>query len=637
MTQLIYSNTAFTLNLPKNYPSRTVFRFYNQTENGNNTALDFTSATFVLNVSGEEPIEFELTKKANLDFVLYIAANFLTLSTGIYDCAIYVDDDPVPFATGQAGVGNAMAPDQAIGVLNASRNAIKVDDAVLENPQFESSESVILEVVDNYDGSQSIIPQVDVEAAVLATELTGFAVGGYAEPVTDADNVLSAFEKLQDQIDALDAEVGDFQPLNSNLTQISAAVFAADNIVQKKAGVLVGRTPAQLKTDLALSKSDVGLSNVDNTSDANKPVSTAQATAIGVVQTDIDAHEADTANPHAVTKAQVGLANVPNVDATDAANISSGVLADARVQQSNVTQHQAALALAQSQITGLVSALAAKAAAGANTDITSVLLNQIGLVIKGATAVGLTIKPNETLSVARILNLILNDADRTLTIAADATVSGTNTGDQTSVSGNAGTATALATGRTISATGDATGTSAAFDGTAAASVPLTLATVNSNVGSFGSATQVPAITVNAKGLVTAVVNTAIAIAQSAVTNLVSDLAALSARFISTDQTITSAGSLSLAHGLGGAPVIVQAFLICQTGEFGYTAGDVLLSNLAMSDSGSDSYGVSIVATATNIDLRFGANANTFLALNKTTGAGAQLSNANWKLRIDAMR
>lgn len=39
---------------------------------------------------------------------------------------------------------------------------------------------------------------------------------------------------------------------------------------------------ATLKTSLALVKGDVGLSNVDNTSDANKPVSTAQATAIGL-------------------------------------------------------------------------------------------------------------------------------------------------------------------------------------------------------------------------------------------------------------------------------------------------------------------------------------------------------------------
>jgi hypothetical protein len=54
------------------------------------------------------------------------------------------------------------------------------------------------------------------------------------------------------------------------------------------------------------------IDNVDNTSDVNKPVSTAQAAAIAVVQSDIDTHEANTSNPHAVTKAQVGLGNVDN-------------------------------------------------------------------------------------------------------------------------------------------------------------------------------------------------------------------------------------------------------------------------------------------------------------------------------------
>lgn len=61
-----------------------------------------------------------------------------------------------------------------------------------------------------------------------------------------------------------------------------------------------------------VTKSDVGLGDVDNTSDANKPVSTAQATAIGVVQTNLDDHKSDTSNPHGVTKAQVGLGDVDN-------------------------------------------------------------------------------------------------------------------------------------------------------------------------------------------------------------------------------------------------------------------------------------------------------------------------------------
>ncbi len=64
------------------------------------------------------------------------------------------------------------------------------------------------------------------------------------------------------------------------------------------------------------------------------------------------------------------------------------------------------------------------------------------------------------------------------------------------------------------------------DGTASGpnSAVFTLATVNTNVGSFGTASSVGSFTVNAKGLITAASNTAIQITESQVTNLVTDLA-----------------------------------------------------------------------------------------------------------------
>jgi hypothetical protein len=65
-----------------------------------------------------------------------------------------------------------------------------------------------------------------------------------------------------------------------------------------------------------------------------------------------------------------------------------------------------------------------------------------------------------------------------------------------SVDGNAGTATKLATSRTISVSGDADG-SASFDGSANADIAITLDTVNSNIGAFTK------VTINAKGLATA--------------------------------------------------------------------------------------------------------------------------------------
>ncbi len=77
------------------------------------------------------------------------------------------------------------------------------------------------------------------------------------------------------------------------------------------------------------------------------------------------------------------------------------------------------------------------------------------------------------------------------------------------LTGNASTATAWATPRTLSLTGDATASLTSVDGTAAVSAALTLATVNGNVGAFGSTTSIPVITVNAKGLITSVTTASI--------------------------------------------------------------------------------------------------------------------------------
>ena len=114
------------------------------------------------------------------------------------------------------------------------------------------------------------------------------------------------------------------------------------------------------------------------------------------------------------------------------------------------------------------------------------------------------------------------------------------TGDLT---GNSDTATALATGRTIGMTGDMTWTSAAFDGTGNVTGAGTLATVNSNVGTFGGASAIPVVTVNAKGLVTAVTTASIVTAltvdgDSGTQNV--DLSADDLQFLGTANEIETA-------------------------------------------------------------------------------------------------
>ena len=111
-------------------------------------------------------------------------------------------------------------------------------------------------------------------------------------------------------------------PLQTLLTAIGNAIKAISGADTWNGTPATTLTEARAHMDSksnphGVTKTQVGLGNADNTSDANKPVSTAQAAAIKVVQDDVNAHKSDTSNPHAVTKAQVGLGSVPNVPTND--------------------------------------------------------------------------------------------------------------------------------------------------------------------------------------------------------------------------------------------------------------------------------------------------------------------------------
>ena len=69
--------------------------------------------------------------------------------------------------------------------------------------------------------------------------------------------------------------------------------------------------------DVVLDKSDVGLSNVNNTSDVNKPISRDTQSALDKLNRDIISHSNLTNNPHDVTKEQIGLGNVDNTSDLD--------------------------------------------------------------------------------------------------------------------------------------------------------------------------------------------------------------------------------------------------------------------------------------------------------------------------------
>lgn len=75
----------------------------------------------------------------------------------------------------------------------------------------------------------------------------------------------SSHTHAQSDITNLTTDLAGKQASDADLTAIAVLTPTNDDIIQRKAGAWTNRTMAQLKTDLALVKGDVGLGNVENT------------------------------------------------------------------------------------------------------------------------------------------------------------------------------------------------------------------------------------------------------------------------------------------------------------------------------------------------------------------------------------
>lgn len=133
--------------------------------------------------------------------------------------------------------------------------------------------------------------------------ITGLQAGLDSKATNDLVNEFAG--NVEGAISTLSTEVGN-RATQSSVDALSTTKANTADVVPNTRTV-AGKP---LSSNVALDKIDVGLSNVDNTSDVNKPVSTAQATAIAL--------KANTASPTftgtvgGITKSMVGLGSVDN-------------------------------------------------------------------------------------------------------------------------------------------------------------------------------------------------------------------------------------------------------------------------------------------------------------------------------------
>lgn len=158
-----------------------------------------------------------------------------------------------------------------------------------------------------YEGATDLIRDILAATKTTAGVMTAAdktnldnTVQGLANEITNRTNAINALRtELKTYVDDLIADTG------SDVTALETKV---NNHIANKSN------------PHTVTKTQVGLGNVNNTSDADKPVSTAQATAIAdakaagtAAQTSINSHAGRKDNPHTVTRAQLGLATTDQV------------------------------------------------------------------------------------------------------------------------------------------------------------------------------------------------------------------------------------------------------------------------------------------------------------------------------------
>lgn len=158
-----------------------------------------------------------------------------------------------------------------------------------------------------YEGATDLIRDILAATKTTAGVMTAAdktnldnTVQGLANEITNRTNAINALRtELKTYVDDLIADTG------SDVTALETKV---NNHIANKSN------------PHTVTKTQVGLGNVNNTSDADKPVSTAQAIAIAdakaagtTAQTSINSHAGREDNPHTVTRAQLGLATTDQV------------------------------------------------------------------------------------------------------------------------------------------------------------------------------------------------------------------------------------------------------------------------------------------------------------------------------------
>ena len=237
----------------------------------------------------------------------------------------------------EMGMPEGVATLDAIGKVPSSQLPSFVDD-VIEVDSFdllpETGETGKIYVTKDtnltyrWSGSQYV--EISESLALGETSSTAYP-GDKGKATTDKVNAHTSDYNNPHEVNKLQVGLGNVDNTSDINKPVSIAQQAALDKLKSDLESIIGSTGTDLSAHLKdfdnphkVTKDQVGLGKVDNTADLEKPVSVATQEAINAVQSNLDKtnislenHIADKKNPHEVTKEQVGLGNVDNTSDLD--------------------------------------------------------------------------------------------------------------------------------------------------------------------------------------------------------------------------------------------------------------------------------------------------------------------------------
>ena len=194
-------------------------------------------------------------------------------------------------------------------------------EAAINAVQGEIANDIAQEVVDRNEAIATAKAEL---TTAINKEISDRKAADTANFKKLEDAMTSVVDSLEGRIQATDGNLAkEVQDRKGEITRVeklisdeAATRAQADTNVNAKVDSHMGNKANPHE----VTKAQVGLGNVNNTSDADKPVSTAQATAIAgakaagtLAQTNLTTHLQDKSNPHQVTRDQLGLGTTAEI------------------------------------------------------------------------------------------------------------------------------------------------------------------------------------------------------------------------------------------------------------------------------------------------------------------------------------